>query len=105
MFLNVFVWLLNVIRYFSDESTQEMLEEWRPLLCPFDVTVIRGLTYYEFFLPSLLPPEKHHLGFKYVQNSLLTDDLQMKSLGHKMAVKTIYLEKYLIFKIFYRHSC
>ncbi|PVD25485.1 hypothetical protein C0Q70_13141 [Pomacea canaliculata] len=60
--------LKNLVRtcrkYFSDESTQEMLEEWRPLLCPFDVTVIRGLTYYEFFLPSLLPPEKHHLGFK-----------------------------------------
>lgn len=42
-----------------------MLEEWRPLLCPFDVTVIRGLSYYEVFLPTNLPPEKHHMGFKY----------------------------------------
>lgn len=50
--------------YFSDESTQEMLEEWRPLLCPFDVTVMRGLSYYELFLPTSLPPEKHHMGFK-----------------------------------------
>ncbi|KAL8607379.1 hypothetical protein ACOMHN_024404 [Nucella lapillus] len=50
--------------YFSDESTQEMLEEWRPLLCPFDVTVIQGLSYFELFLPTSLPPEKHHMGFK-----------------------------------------
>ncbi|KAK7103315.1 proteasome activator complex subunit 4B-like [Littorina saxatilis] len=50
--------------YFSDESTGEMLEEWRPMLCPYDVTVIRGLGYYELFLPTSLPPEKHHMGFK-----------------------------------------
>ena len=48
-----------------------MLEEWRPLLCPFDVTVIRGLSYYELFLPTSLPPEKHHMGFKYDYDSAL----------------------------------
>lgn len=57
--------------YFSDESTQEMLEEWRPLLCPFDVTVIRGLSYLELFLPTNLPPEKHHMGFKLWLQELL----------------------------------
>ncbi|XP_076463728.1 proteasome activator complex subunit 4B-like [Babylonia areolata] len=57
--------------YFSDESTQEMLEEWRPLLCPFDVTVIRGLSYLEMFLPTSLPPEKHHMGFKLWLQELL----------------------------------
>uniref|UniRef100_A0A8C7M2N7 Proteasome activator subunit 4 n=1 Tax=Oncorhynchus kisutch TaxID=8019 RepID=A0A8C7M2N7_ONCKI len=30
-------------RYFPESATQEMLEEWRPLLCPFDVTMQRHL--------------------------------------------------------------
>ncbi|KAK7902167.1 hypothetical protein WMY93_018936 [Mugilogobius chulae] len=48
----------NVIRalikncrpYFSDSATQEMLDEWRPLLCPFDVTMQRAISYFELFL-------------------------------------------------------
>jgi proteasome activator subunit 4 len=41
-----------------------MLEEWRPLLCPFDVTMQRAIGYLELFLPTTLPPELHHKGFK-----------------------------------------
>uniref|UniRef100_A0A672JBT1 Proteasome activator subunit 4a n=1 Tax=Salarias fasciatus TaxID=181472 RepID=A0A672JBT1_SALFA len=45
-------------------ATQEMLDEWRPLLCPFDVTMQRAISYFELFLPTTLPPELHHKGFK-----------------------------------------
>ncbi|XP_072293387.1 proteasome activator complex subunit 4A isoform X1 [Eucyclogobius newberryi] len=62
----------NVIRalikncrpYFSDSATQEMLDEWRPLLCPFDVTMQRAISYFELFLPTTLPPERNDKGFK-----------------------------------------
>uniref|UniRef100_A0A673CDK3 Proteasome activator subunit 4a n=1 Tax=Sphaeramia orbicularis TaxID=375764 RepID=A0A673CDK3_9TELE len=50
--------------YFSQSATQEMLDEWRPLLCPFDVTMQRAISYFELFLPTTLPPELHHKGFK-----------------------------------------
>ncbi|KAM6956793.1 proteasome activator complex subunit 4A [Aplochiton taeniatus] len=50
--------------YFPECATQEMLEEWRPLLCPFDVTMQRAISYFELFLPTTLPPDLHHKGFK-----------------------------------------
>ena len=34
-----------------------MLDEWRPLLCPFDVTVIEAVNILSEFLPTLTPPE------------------------------------------------
>lgn len=51
-------------RYFPESATQEMLDEWRPLLCPFDVTMQRAISYFELFLPTTLPPELHHKGFR-----------------------------------------
>jgi proteasome activator subunit 4 len=51
-------------RYFSIESTQEMLDEFRPLLCPFDTALSDGMASLAHFLPTLLPPEQHDLGFK-----------------------------------------
>ncbi|KAL5009261.1 hypothetical protein ScPMuIL_014842 [Solemya velum] len=60
--------LKHVVRscrvYFSLESTQEMLEEWRPLLCPFDITIMKGLAYLELFLPTQLGPDHSDRGFK-----------------------------------------
>ncbi|CAK6951662.1 proteasome activator complex subunit 4A isoform X1 [Scomber scombrus] len=50
--------------YFSESATEEMLDEWRPLFCPFDVTMQRAISYFELFLPTTLPPELHHKGFK-----------------------------------------
>ncbi|XP_016085953.1 proteasome activator complex subunit 4B-like [Sinocyclocheilus grahami] len=50
--------------YFSESATQEMLDEWRPLLCPFDVTMQKAISYFELFLPTIMPPEQHHKGFK-----------------------------------------
>ncbi|XP_041866071.1 proteasome activator complex subunit 4A isoform X1 [Melanotaenia boesemani] len=57
--------------YFSENATQEMLDEWRPLLCPFDVTMQRAISYFELFLPTTLPPELHHKGFKLWFNELI----------------------------------
>lgn len=53
-------------RYFSEDSTQEMLDEWRPLLCPFDVKFAKAMFYFSLFLPTTLPPEKYDKGYKYV---------------------------------------
>ncbi|XP_077536244.1 proteasome activator complex subunit 4-like [Haemaphysalis longicornis] len=50
--------------YFSASSTQEMLDEWEPLLCPFDASMKKGMVYLQLFLPTLLPPEHHERGFK-----------------------------------------
>ena len=38
--------------YFGANVTQEMLEEWRPLMCPFDVTMAKAISYFEMFLPT-----------------------------------------------------
>lgn len=43
-----------------------MLEEWRPLLCPFDLSMLDAMGDFADFLPTVLPPCYHHLGFKYV---------------------------------------
>ncbi|MGH0136569.1 UNVERIFIED_CONTAM: hypothetical protein FKN15_062569 [Acipenser sinensis] len=52
--------------YFPEDATKEMLQEWRPLLCPFDVTMQKAIGYFELFLPTTLPPELHQKGFKSV---------------------------------------
>ena len=38
--------------YFPESATAEMLEEWRPLLCPLDVTFGKAMSLYEMFLPT-----------------------------------------------------
>ncbi|KAL3873182.1 hypothetical protein ACJMK2_036330 [Sinanodonta woodiana] len=54
----------NCRTYFPVESTQEMLDEWRPLICPYDTTIVKALGYMDHFLPTNLPPEHHDKGFK-----------------------------------------
>ena len=50
--------------YFPIESTQEMLDKWRPLLCPYDTKMSEAIDYFELFLPTLTKPENHKQGFK-----------------------------------------
>lgn len=50
--------------HFPNNATQEMLDEWRPMLCPYSVYVQRVVTYMHLFLPTTLPPEHHDKGFK-----------------------------------------
>ena len=59
--------LFPFFSYFSVESTQEMLDEWRPLMCPFDVTMMKAMYFCELFLPTMLPPEHHDQGFRLAQ--------------------------------------
>lgn len=66
-YFNKIVLLLNCIfRYFSEDSTQEMMDEWLPFMCPYDVTFAKAMLYFSLFLPTTLLPEKHDKGFKYV---------------------------------------
>ena len=39
--------------YFSADATQEMLAEWRPLLCPLDLTFGQAVNLMELFLPTI----------------------------------------------------
>ncbi|KFM69249.1 Proteasome activator complex subunit 4, partial [Stegodyphus mimosarum] len=50
--------------YFSLESTQEILDEFRPFMCPFDSEMAKAMNYFELFLCTTLPPSEHHRGFK-----------------------------------------
>ncbi|KAH9375495.1 hypothetical protein HPB48_023088 [Haemaphysalis longicornis] len=50
--------------YFSAASTIEMLEEWLPLLCPFDRSMQKAMAYFQLFLPTTLPPDQHGIGFR-----------------------------------------
>ncbi len=51
-------------RYFPASSTEEMLDEWRPLLCVFDVVMQKAISNMELFLPTIMPPEEHSQGFQ-----------------------------------------
>lgn len=59
--------LRNLIKqcrdYFPLEATKEMLEEWRPLLCPFDMTMGMAIGLFETFLPTKIPPSNKQHGY------------------------------------------
>ena len=48
--------------YFPLESTQEMLDEWRPLLCPFDMSMLEGVNLLAEFLPTTMRAGEHAQG-------------------------------------------
>uniref|UniRef100_UPI0037E980D1 proteasome activator complex subunit 4B-like n=1 Tax=Semicossyphus pulcher TaxID=241346 RepID=UPI0037E980D1 len=50
--------------YFPASSTQEMLDEWRPLLCVFDVAMQKAISNMELFLPTIMPPQEHSQAFQ-----------------------------------------
>lgn len=56
-------------RYFPLSATKEILDEFKPLLCPYDVTFTDGFKHLEWFLPTLAVGEIErrntwHLWFK-----------------------------------------
>uniref|UniRef100_A0A673BL13 Proteasome activator subunit 4b n=1 Tax=Sphaeramia orbicularis TaxID=375764 RepID=A0A673BL13_9TELE len=50
--------------YFPTSSTREMLDEWRPLLCVFDMVMQKAISNMELFLPTIMPVEEHGQGFQ-----------------------------------------
>ncbi|XP_056286378.1 proteasome activator complex subunit 4B-like [Pseudoliparis swirei] len=58
--------------YFTASSTEEMLDEWRPLLCVFDMVMLKAVSNMELFLPTIMPPEEHSQGFQLWFDELMT---------------------------------
>nr|CAB3265251.1 proteasome activator complex subunit 4B [Phallusia mammillata] len=44
----------NCRSLFPPETTRDMLDEWRPLLCPYDIVMGKGCLYLDLFLPTLV---------------------------------------------------
>ncbi|KAK8403278.1 hypothetical protein O3P69_000420 [Scylla paramamosain] len=65
----------NMIRvcrfYFPPNSTKEILEEVRPLLCPFDMIMQRAMVYLELFLPTALMPHQEDIGWRLWKDEML----------------------------------
>ncbi|CAF1055101.1 unnamed protein product [Brachionus calyciflorus] len=47
--------------YFDENSVSEMLEEWRPLMCPFDMSMNYAFDRFSLFLPSVLLDQGRNL--------------------------------------------
>ncbi|CAL1599788.1 unnamed protein product [Knipowitschia caucasica] len=58
--------------YFPASSTQEMLDEWRPQLCVFDVAMQKAISNMELFLPTITPVAEHSQGWKLWFDELIT---------------------------------
>lgn len=50
--------------YFDESATKEMLEEWRPMLCPFDVSMTNVFVRCSLFLPTILYEHEMEYGYK-----------------------------------------
>lgn len=57
--------------YFPIRSTQKILDEFRPLLCPFDPSMTKGTLYLELFLPTVCRPDEFEFGYKLWLDELM----------------------------------
>eukprot|EP00092_Neocalanus_flemingeri_P031411 GFUD01034116.1.p1 GENE.GFUD01034116.1~~GFUD01034116.1.p1 ORF type:complete len:1998 (+),score=527.07 GFUD01034116.1:71-6064(+) len=57
--------------YFTLSTTEEMLREWRPLMCPLDVTMGKAMSYFEIFLPTFSAFENPDQTYKLWFDELL----------------------------------
>uniref|UniRef100_A0A3Q0QZT0 Proteasome activator Blm10 middle HEAT repeats region domain-containing protein n=1 Tax=Amphilophus citrinellus TaxID=61819 RepID=A0A3Q0QZT0_AMPCI len=73
--------------YFPASSTKEMLDEWRPLLCVFDVVMQKAISNMELFLPTIMPPEEHSqvLSSKYSLSEPELTQLHLVNLFARLA--------------------
>lgn len=59
--------------YFPIQCTQDILDEFRPYLCPFDTGMAKGLNYLELFLPTVVTdPNEVNQGFKLWLDEMMT---------------------------------
>ncbi|KAI1295461.1 Proteasome activator complex subunit 4 [Halotydeus destructor] len=58
--------------YFPIAATQEILDQFRPMLCSFDSCISKGTLYLELFLPTISHPDEHHLGYKLWFDELMS---------------------------------
>ena len=75
--------------YLSATATQEILDEFRPSLCPFDSAFSDAMCFFDLLLPVHLPPELHEQGFKYEVS------IRMKTLMEKCSVFRLWLPEFL----------
>ena len=58
----------NFIRYariyFDENATKEMLEEWRPMLCPFDSSMASAFERFKLFLPTIFYEQELNSGYQ-----------------------------------------
>lgn len=67
LFRSVETTLRQLIRhsspYFATNATAEMMDEWRPLMCPHDVTTNKAVVYFEMFLPTFNKKDQRDSSF------------------------------------------
>ena len=68
---NLILFVFFFYSYFPASSTAEMLEEWRPYLCPFDMSMVEKVGLLCAFLPTQVMPDEHNISFKYCNPLLL----------------------------------
>lgn len=68
--------MIRVCRfYFPPNSTKEILEEVRPMLCPFDMIMQRAMVYLELFLPTALMPDQEEIGWRLWKDEMLGEHI------------------------------
>jgi proteasome activator subunit 4 len=64
--ISLFVCVRRCSPYFSATSTQEILDELRPRMCPIESSFVDVIDTFQHLLPLHLPLDLHDQGFKFV---------------------------------------
>ena len=68
--------------YFDINATKEMLAEWRPIMCPFDVSMSKALERFSLFIPSILFEHEFEFGYKLAINFVLIKNILTKNINY-----------------------